>query len=485
MSGLERAVGDVVGGYRVDDRLGRGGSSAVYLVTDGGGHQAALKLVDTADVGARERLAREVDALASVRHPAVPRVIDWELDAEDAFVVFDYVPGHTLQSWVREHGPLDATELAALAGRLADALGAVHAAGAIHRDVTPPNVVLGPDGPVLIDFGLSQRDHDPRLTRVGLVSGTAGYVAPEVIDGAEPSPQADWWGWAATVAFAATGRAPFGVGPPAVRRTLEGDLDIDDFVGAHAVAAALDVAPSARPRAAAVISALTAGTTTFALEALPRTLIADVAYEEDGEPDVDDDRAEDDAKDGHRAGPMRRRRTVLVAWAIAIAAWAALAPVIAASALVFAAWVARAVDISARGPRHPAARVLLAPVAAIRAVIETIPSVLTGLLFAGAIGGGLWWVVPLLERSESTTRLLQSVALVFGAAALVGGIARGPASSATRRGAHRVAGALTRARVAAVVSILFALAAIVGALALVRDGIDPTWWPAPPVTIGA
>ena len=111
---------------------------------------------------------------------------------------------------------------------MASALEAAHLAGVVHRDVTPSNMMMGPDGPVLIDFGLSHRETDERLTRDGLVSGTAGYVAPEVIDGADPGPVADIWSWAATVSYAMSGTAPFGSGSKAIGRTLDGDLTIDN-----------------------------------------------------------------------------------------------------------------------------------------------------------------------------------------------------------------------------------------------------------------
>ncbi|WP_062203740.1 serine/threonine-protein kinase [Demequina salsinemoris] len=257
MAGLRREVGDEIGGYVVRDTLGRGGSGAVYLVEDGGGQRAALKLVDAAeDPVAGERLAREVRALQSLRHPAVPRVLDAEVDGDETFVVSEYIPGLSLFDHVQQHGPLAGAALADLAERIASALEAAHAAGVVHRDVTPANVMMGPHGPVLIDFGLAHREDDQRLTREGLVSGTAGYVAPEVIDGVEPGPVADLWAWAATVAYAMTGRAPFGTGAGAVSRTLEGHVDLPHRPGADALEAALGKDIDARPSPAQVVAAL-------------------------------------------------------------------------------------------------------------------------------------------------------------------------------------------------------------------------------------
>src|SRR5690606_17240963 len=122
------------------------------------------------------------------------------------------------------------------------------------------NVMMSPRGAVLIDFGLSHRTDDERLTRDGMVSGTAGYVAPEVIDGAEPGPEADKWAWAATVAFAMSGTAPFGVGSASIRRTLEGQPEVADGLGADYLRAALGRDVGARPSMSQVIAALRGAT---------------------------------------------------------------------------------------------------------------------------------------------------------------------------------------------------------------------------------
>ncbi|NTV39189.1 MAG: serine/threonine protein kinase, partial [Demequinaceae bacterium] len=202
MAGRTLHRGDEVGGYIVERPLGSGGSGQVYLVRDAEGRVAALKRVDAQhDDVAAERLRREVRALMAVRHPAVPRVLDAELDDDETFVVFEYIEGECLADEVAARGPLKGEDLARCAERIAGALEASHAAGLVHRDVTPSNIMMSPAGAVLIDFGLSHRTDDSRLTREGLVSGTAGYVAPEVIDGAEPGVDADKWAWAATMAF--------------------------------------------------------------------------------------------------------------------------------------------------------------------------------------------------------------------------------------------------------------------------------------------
>lgn len=220
-----------IGGYRILGPLGRGGMGAVYRAVDGDGHEVALKLLHphlAADAEPRERLRREVANLHRIRHRAVARVLDAEVDSAEAFVVTELVDGMDLAERVRTVGPLEADELAELGDRLREALDVVHAAGVLHRDLTPGNVMLTDDGPVLIDFGIAQAVEDPRVTSVGLVAGTPGYVAPELLDGGAPSRSADWWGWAALLTFAATGRPPFGTGPAVavLARTRAGEADL-------------------------------------------------------------------------------------------------------------------------------------------------------------------------------------------------------------------------------------------------------------------
>jgi len=205
-----------VGGYRLLDVLGSGGMGTVYEALDGEGRAVALKLLHpgiSADPSARARLQREIAALHRVRGPHVARVLDAESDSAEAFIVTELVDGQTLDESVREHGPLDEVELADLADGLADALEAIHGAGVVHRDLKPGNVMLTDSGPVVIDFGISQLADDARLTQTGLVTGTPGYVDPAVMRGAAPGPTGDWWGWAAVLLYAATGRPPFGKGP--------------------------------------------------------------------------------------------------------------------------------------------------------------------------------------------------------------------------------------------------------------------------------
>ena len=263
MERIGLAPGSEVGGYRILAPLGSGGMGTVYRAVDGGGTVVALKLLHPhigADPVARDRLRREAAALQRLRHPAVAAVLDAEADSTEAFLVTELVDGDTLEDRVRLAGPLDADALAELAAGLEDALVAVHAAGVVHRDLKPSNIMLTDDGPVLIDFGIAQSADDARVTSVGLVAGTPGYLPPELLDGAAPSATSDWWGWAAVLAFAATGRAPFGVRPVEVvlARARSGEPDLVGLgpLTAQALRSALAPQASARRRPREVVEAL-------------------------------------------------------------------------------------------------------------------------------------------------------------------------------------------------------------------------------------
>lgn len=255
--------GSEVGGYTIVAPLGQGGMGTVYRALDGGGAPVALKLLhgtDEADADARERLRREVLALQRLRHPAVAAVLDAESDSTEAFIVTELVAGPNLEEHVREHGPLSAAELHEAAEGLRSALTAVHEAGVVHRDLKPSNVLWTEHGPVLIDFGIAQAADDARVTSTGLVIGTPGYLAPELLDGAEPGADSDWWGWAALLAFAATGRAPFGLKPleQVLARARSGDPDLAGVgpLTAGALRGALAPVPAERLTPADVVAAL-------------------------------------------------------------------------------------------------------------------------------------------------------------------------------------------------------------------------------------
>jgi predicted Ser/Thr protein kinase len=206
---------DRLGPYRLLDRIGEGGMGVVYLARDAEHRSVAIKVLRPSvagDPNARRRLAREVETMRLVRSPFVAEVIDTDVTGDMPYIVTQYVPGRTLDEVVRENGPVQGVSLARLAGGLAQALAAIHGAGVVHRDLKPGNVMLVNGQPVVIDFGIAQALDSTRLTMTGMFMGTPGYLSPEVIEGQQSSRASDVHAWGATVAYAATGRPPFGTG---------------------------------------------------------------------------------------------------------------------------------------------------------------------------------------------------------------------------------------------------------------------------------
>lgn len=237
--GLE--PGTAIGGYTIVSQLGSGAMGVVYKAVDDGGHAVAFKVlrsdvIDKEEL--RKRLVREAAALQKVKHQAVAAMLDAETESDETFIVTELIEGPTLDSYVADNGPLNPDELLHTAQRLAGALSAVHRADVVHRDMKPNNVLMGHDGAVLIDFGIAHGMEDPRLTATGMVIGTPGYLAPELVTGASPSADTDWWGWAAVLVFAATGRPPFGTGgyELVIARAMTGKADVDGLDRRIAVA---------------------------------------------------------------------------------------------------------------------------------------------------------------------------------------------------------------------------------------------------------
>ncbi len=228
----------------------------VHLARDPEGRLVAVKVLNpqgTEGANARRRLAREVETMRRVRSPYVAEVLDADVTGEFPYIVTRYVAGPTLEEMVRSHGPLPAPGLRRLAHGMAEALAAIHAAGVVHRDLKPGNVMLADDRPVVIDFGIAQSGDATRLTQTGLVMGTPGYLAPEVIEGQPSSPASDVHCWGTTMAFAATGHLPFGGGSyeSIFYRIVSGRADLDGVPAPFVplISAALARDPGHRPSA--------------------------------------------------------------------------------------------------------------------------------------------------------------------------------------------------------------------------------------------
>ena len=251
----ESAPADLrVGGYRVLTRLGEGGMGVVHLARRDDGHRVALKVLRPHIVGddeARARLAREVNSLSRIRSRWVAEIVDADPYGDVPYVATRYVPGLSLHEHVAEEGPITGDDLRWFAECLAEGLASVHAVGVLHRDVKPSNVLMEGRTPILIDFGLARVADDPKLTHTGWLLGTPGYLAPEILHGDDATTASDVHSWAATVAFAGTGRPPFGRGPSMaiMDRVRRGEHDLtglsDDL--RRVVDAALDPDPLRRP----------------------------------------------------------------------------------------------------------------------------------------------------------------------------------------------------------------------------------------------
>ncbi|MEU4546034.1 serine/threonine-protein kinase [Nonomuraea dietziae] len=233
-----------IGPYRVVRPLGEGGQGVVYLATAPDGRPVAVKTLREGFAG-DDRFAKEIAAARRVEPFCIAQVLDASLSGRP-YIVTEYVEGPSLQEAGRHLG----ADLQRLAISTATALAAIHRAGVVHRDFKPANVLLGRDGPRVIDFGIA-RAAGSALTVTSSVVGTPSYMAPEQVAGAEVGPAADVFAWAGVMVFAATGTPPFGRGslPEVIRRVQYDEPLLDQVPDAlrPIVAACLDKDPARRP----------------------------------------------------------------------------------------------------------------------------------------------------------------------------------------------------------------------------------------------
>jgi eukaryotic-like serine/threonine-protein kinase len=266
-----------VGRYTLRARLGEGGMGVVYLAESAEG-TVAIKVVRRAlasDHGFRARFRREVEAARRVQGRGVVQLLDADTDGPRPYLVMGYVDGPTLGEAVAADGPLQGDRLQALSVALAEAVATIHRVGVTHRDLKPTNVLLTEDQPVVVDFGVATATEATSITLAGTVMGSPGWMAPEQVIGASPSPAMDVFAWGTLVAWAATGRNPFGTGRPdaVAYRIIHDEPDLSGLAGElrRTVAAAMSKDPARRPTAEALLAQLLDQTP----EASPAVLAAD------------------------------------------------------------------------------------------------------------------------------------------------------------------------------------------------------------------
>ncbi len=204
-----------IGGYRLRGRLGAGGMGRVYLASTPAGRPVALKVVRPELSEDRDFLARfrhEIQAARRVHGLYTAQVLDADPAASPPWLVTSYVPGPSLQEAVAGNGPMPEAMAFRLIAGVAEALQAIHAADVVHRDLKPSNVLLAPDGPRVIDFGIARALEATSLTRSGMMVGSPQFMAPEQILDKPVTPAIDVFALGSLAAYAVLGRSPFGEG---------------------------------------------------------------------------------------------------------------------------------------------------------------------------------------------------------------------------------------------------------------------------------
>lgn len=284
-----------IGPYSILDRLGSGASGVVYKATDASGNVIALKVIrpEIADrPQVRQRLEREAHALQRVLGSRTVRVLDVDTTSERPYLAMEFVPGESLEEFITHNGPMKGSNLNGLLDALIEALESLQEAGIVHRDLKPSNVLIGPDGIKIVDFGISSLGESTGITETGVVLGTASWLSPEQISGEVVGPASDIFNLGLLVAYAATGRHPYGEGraDALMYRVVHTEPNLDGLTSyiAQVVAGCLKNNPSERISLAA-LSAMVPGISSGDIESesienrpsisIPRTRIVSPTLE--------------------------------------------------------------------------------------------------------------------------------------------------------------------------------------------------------------
>ncbi|MFG3347532.1 serine/threonine-protein kinase [Streptomyces sp. NPDC048018] len=352
-----------IGPFRLLGRLGTGGMGRVYLARSAGGRAVAVKVVHpelAAQDEFRRRFAREVSALERVGGTGTAPVLGADTEADLPWVAVGYVPGPSLRTVVNEeHGPLPPASVRTLASGLAHALTHIHAAGLVHRDLKPGNVLLTVDGPQIIDFGIARALDtvtDGGLTSTGAVVGSPGFMSPEQVRGERVTPASDIFCLGSVLVYAATGRSPFGSSDSGVHATMfrianeEPDLTglAPELTGL--IRACLTKDPAERPSATELVDTLQVTDPWLPAEVLVRLgRHAARVLEAEGSAaaEAGDPTPSTPLPPGGAAAPRRRRRAPLIGAVTALA-------VAAAGTLAYTYWPGAGTASGADGHRNKA-----------------------------------------------------------------------------------------------------------------------------------